>query len=135
MKWEWSDFGYAAPSDISQIALDAVWRALSAPPSQLVDIVIGDAVEMNAPEIELRECETHLAMSYRVADSLVDRDEIPLKLLPGLVRQLKNLCKQSEEGPLTDGEFRFVHPVFETDVRVIVSPDDKIIRLRLAYGE
>ena len=141
MKWEWSDFGFDDPREPLARALEALTDCvvefhshdMPGAISRLVSLLIDEAVQMEAREIELRKCDTHVATYFRVKESLIERDSIPLGLVPGVVGQLKNLCKQREEDRLVYGEFWFPSLELETEIRVIVLSDDEKILLRLDY--
>ena len=103
--------------------------------ARLVSLMIDEAVQLEAREIKLRKCDTHVATYFRVKESLIERDSIPLELQQRVVRLLKILCKQREEDRLVSGEFWFPSPMRERNIHVTVSCDDEKILLRLYYDK
>lgn len=141
MKWEWSDFGFAVPPDPADRELEALTDVriefhshdMPGAASRLVSLLIDEAVQMGAREIELRKCGTHVATYFRVRESLIERDSIPLELERRVVKHLKHLCKQREEDRLVYGEFWCTAIQAKTNIHVIVLSDDEKILLRLVY--
>ncbi len=96
----------------------------SAPIVRLVQLMIGEAVQLRASDIHVEPFEDRIRIRYRIDGVLVERDSPPRRLLGALMSRLKILSKLdiAERRRTQDGRIKITVGDKELDLRVSVIP-------------
>src|SRR5204863_4496472 len=96
----------------------------SAPIVRLVQLMIGEAVQLRASDIHVEPFEDRLRIRYRIDGVLVERDSPPRRLLGALLSRIKILAKMdiAERRRPQDGRIKVTVGEKEIDLRVSVLP-------------
>lgn len=71
------------------------------PMARLVHAMLGESVRIGASEVHIEPRQDRVAVRYRIGDSFVERDPIPMRMRKSLAAQLKEMA---EMDPLKDAE-------------------------------
>ena len=87
---------------------------------KIVNIIINEAVAAGASDIHLEPQETHLRLRYRVDGDLMEKPQIPAKLMSQIISRIKVLASMdiAEKRKPLDGRFTIRHNGKEVDLRV-----------------
>lgn len=96
----------------------------SAPVVKLVQLMIGEAVQLRASDIHVEPFEDRIRIRYRIDGVLVERDSPPRRLLGALLSRIKILAKMdiSERRRCQDGRIKITAGGKELDLRVSMMP-------------
>lgn len=96
----------------------------SAPVVKLVQLMIGEAVQLRASDIHVEPFEDRIRIRYRIDGVLVERDSPPRRLLGALLSRIKILGKMdiSERRRTQDGRIKITAGGKELDLRVSMLP-------------
>ena len=96
----------------------------SAPVVRLVQLMIGEAVQLRASDIHVEPFEDRIRIRYRIDGVLVERDSPPRRLLGALLSRIKILAKMdiSERRRTQDGRIKITAGGKELDLRVSMLP-------------
>jgi type IV pilus assembly protein PilB len=96
----------------------------SAPIVRLVQLMIGEAVQLRASDIHVEPFEDHVRIRYRIDGVLVQRDSPPRRLLGALLSRIKILAKMdiAERRRCQDGRIKITAGGKELDLRVSMLP-------------
>jgi type IV pilus assembly protein PilB len=96
----------------------------SAPVVRLVQMMIGEAVQLRASDIHIEPFEDRIRIRYRIDGVLVERDCPPRRLLGAIVSRIKILAKIdiSERRRPQDGRIKVTVGEKELDLRVSIIP-------------
>ncbi|QDT70795.1 Type II/IV secretion system protein [Planctomycetes bacterium MalM25] len=103
---------------------DAEVDEASAPVVKLVQLMIGEAVQLRASDIHVEPFEDRIRIRYRIDGVLVERDSPPRRLLGALLSRIKILAKMdiSERRRCQDGRIKITAGGKELDLRVSMMP-------------
>jgi len=87
---------------------------------KIVNMIVNEAIAMGASDIHMEPQETHLRLRYRVDGDLVERNNIPPRLMNQIVSRIKVLASMdiAEKRKPLDGRFTIRHNGKEVDLRV-----------------
>lgn len=87
---------------------------------KIVNILINEAINAGASDIHLEPQETHLRLRYRVDGDLIEKSQIPPKLMNQIVSRIKVLASMdiAEKRRPLDGRFTIRNNGKEVDLRV-----------------
>ncbi len=96
----------------------------SAPVVKLVQLMIGEAVQLRASDIHIEPFEDRVRIRYRIDGVLVERDSPPRRLLGAILSRIKILAKLdiAERRRTQDGRIKLTTGDKELDLRVSVIP-------------
>ena len=96
----------------------------SAPIVRLVQLMIGEAVQLRASDIHVEPFEDRVRIRYRIDGVLVERDSPPRRLLGALLSRIKILAKMdiAERRRCQDGRIKITAGGKELDLRVSMMP-------------
>src|SRR6476469_10613908 len=96
----------------------------SAPIVRLVQLMIGEAVQLRASDIHVEPFEDRVRIRYRIDGILVERDSPPRRLLGALLSRIKILAKMdiAERRRCQDGRIKITAGGKELDLRVSMMP-------------
>jgi type IV pilus assembly protein PilB len=96
----------------------------SAPIVRLVQLMIGEAVQLRASDIHIEPFEERVRIRYRIDGVLVERDSPPRRLLGALLSRIKILAKMdiAERRRCQDGRIKITAGGKELDLRVSMLP-------------
>lgn len=96
----------------------------SAPVVKLVQLMIGEAVQLRASDIHIEPFEDRIRIRYRIDGVLVERDSPPRRLLGALLSRIKILARMdiSERRRCQDGRIKITAGGKELDLRVSMLP-------------
>ena len=96
----------------------------SAPIVRLVQLMIGEAVQLRASDIHIEPFEDRVRIRYRIDGVLVQRDSPPRRLLGALLSRIKILAKMdiAERRRCQDGRIKITAGGKELDLRVSMMP-------------
>ncbi|HEY3391850.1 MAG TPA: GspE/PulE family protein [Lacipirellulaceae bacterium] len=96
----------------------------SAPIVRLVQLMIGEAVQLRASDIHIEPFEERVRIRYRIDGVLVERDSPPRRLLGALLSRIKILAKMdiAERRRCQDGRIKITAAGKELDLRVSMLP-------------
>ena len=96
----------------------------SAPIVRLVQLMIGEAVQLRASDIHVEPFEDRVRIRYRIDGVLVERDSPPRRLLGALLSRIKILAKMdiAERRRCQDGRIKITAGGKELDLRVSMLP-------------
>ncbi|MEM7808619.1 MAG: GspE/PulE family protein, partial [Planctomycetota bacterium] len=96
----------------------------SAPIVRLVQLMIGEAVQLRASDIHVEPFEDRVRVRYRIDGVLVERDSPPRRLLGALISRIKILAKMdiAERRRTQDGRIKITAGGKELDLRVSMLP-------------
>ena len=96
----------------------------SAPIVRLVQLMIGEAVQLRASDIHIEPFEDRVRIRYRIDGVLVERDSPPRRLLGALLSRIKILAKMdiAERRRCQDGRIKITAGGKELDLRVSMMP-------------
>lgn len=96
----------------------------SAPIVRLVQLMIGEAVQLRASDIHVEPFEDRVRIRYRIDGVLVERDSPPRRLLGALLSRIKILAKMdiAERRRTQDGRIKITAGGKELDLRVSMLP-------------
>lgn len=96
----------------------------SAPVVRLVQMMIGEAVQLRASDIHVEPFEDRIRIRYRIDGVLVERDSPPRRLLGALLSRIKILAKMdiAERRRTQDGRIKITAGGKELDLRVSMLP-------------
>ena len=96
----------------------------SAPVVKLVQLMIGEAVQLRASDIHVEPFEDRIRIRYRIDGVLVERDSPPRRLLGALLSRIKILAKMdiAERRRTQDGRIKITAGGKELDLRVSMLP-------------
>jgi type IV pilus assembly protein PilB len=96
----------------------------SAPIVKLVQLMIGEAVQLRASDIHVEPFEDRVRIRYRIDGVLVERDSPPRRLLGALLSRIKILAKMdiAERRRCQDGRIKITAGGKELDLRVSMLP-------------
>jgi type IV pilus assembly protein PilB len=96
----------------------------SAPIVRLVQLMIGEAVQLRASDIHIEPFEERVRIRYRIDGVLVERDSPPRRLLGALLSRVKILAKMdiAERRRCQDGRIKITAAGKELDLRVSMLP-------------
>ncbi|HEX2476990.1 MAG TPA: GspE/PulE family protein [Lacipirellulaceae bacterium] len=96
----------------------------SAPIVRLVQLMIGEAVQLRASDIHIEPFEDRVRIRYRIDGVLVERDSPPRRLLGALLSRVKILAKMdiAERRRCQDGRIKITAAGKELDLRVSMLP-------------
>lgn len=96
----------------------------SAPVVKLVQLMIGEAVQLRASDIHVEPFEDRIRIRYRIDGVLVERDSPPRRLLGALLSRIKILARMdiSERRRCQDGRIKITAGGKELDLRVSMLP-------------
>ena len=96
----------------------------SAPIVRLVQLMIGEAVQLRASDIHIEPFEDRVRIRYRIDGVLVERDSPPRRLLGALLSRIKILAKMdiAERRRCQDGRIKITAGGKELDLRVSMLP-------------
>ncbi len=91
---------------------------------KIVNIIINEAVAAGASDIHLEPQENHLRLRYRIDGDLIEKPNIPAKLMSQIISRLKVLASMdiAEKRKPLDGRFTIKHNGKEVDLRVSSFP-------------
>ena len=103
---------------------DDVVDESSAPIVRLVQLMIGEAVQLRASDIHVEPFEDRVRIRYRVDGVLIERDSPPRRLLGALLSRIKILSKMdiAERRRTQDGRIKITAGGKELDLRVSMLP-------------
>jgi type IV pilus assembly protein PilB len=103
---------------------DDVVDETSAPIVRLVQLMIGEAVQLRASDIHVEPFEERVRIRYRIDGILVERDSPPRRLLGALLSRIKILAKMdiAERRRCQDGRIKITAGGKELDLRVSMLP-------------
>jgi type IV pilus assembly protein PilB len=98
----------------------------SAPIVRLVQLMIGEAVQLRASDIHIEPFEDRVRIRYRIDGVLVERDSPPRRLLGALLSRVKILAKMdiAERRRCQDGRIKITAGGKELDLRVSMLPSN-----------
>ncbi len=118
---------------------DLLAAASGAPVSQLVNLILLDAIRQRASDIHFEPCESRLRVRYRVDGVLYEQSSPPRHMVAGLVSRLKVMAHMdiAERRLPQDGTTRVRIGGRECDIRVSTVPvaDGERVVLRLLDRE
>jgi type IV pilus assembly protein PilB len=96
----------------------------SAPIVRLVQLMIGEAVQLRASDIHIEPFQDRVRIRYRIDGVLVERDSPPRRLLGALLSRVKILAKMdiAERRRCQDGRIKITAAGKELDLRVSMLP-------------
>src|SRR5688572_12057941 len=96
----------------------------SAPIVRLVQLMIGEAVQLRASDIHIEPFHDNVRIRYRIDGVLVQRDSPPRRLLGALLSRIKILAKMdiAERRRCQDGRIKITAGGKELDLRVSMLP-------------
>jgi type IV pilus assembly protein PilB len=96
----------------------------SAPIVRLVQLMIGEAVQLRASDIHIEPFEERVRIRYRIDGVLVERDSPPRRLLGALLSRIKILARMdiAERRRCQDGRIKITAGGKELDLRVSMLP-------------
>jgi type IV pilus assembly protein PilB len=96
----------------------------SAPIVRLVQLMIGEAVQLRASDIHIEPFEEQVRIRYRIDGILVQRDSPPRRLLGALLSRIKILSRMdiAERRRCQDGRIKITAGGKELDLRVSMLP-------------
>ena len=96
----------------------------SAPIVRLVQLMIGEAVQLRASDIHVEPFEDRVRIRYRIDGVLVERDSPPRRMLGALISRIKILAKMdiAERRRTQDGRIKITAGDKDLDLRVSVIP-------------
>jgi type IV pilus assembly protein PilB len=96
----------------------------SAPIVRLVQLMIGEAVQLRASDIHIEPFDDRVRIRYRIDGVLVERDSPPRRLLGALLSRVKILAKMdiAERRRCQDGRIKITAGGKELDLRVSMLP-------------
>jgi type IV pilus assembly protein PilB len=96
----------------------------SAPIVRLVQLMIGEAVQLRASDIHIEPFDDRVRIRYRIDGVLVERDSPPRRLLGALLSRIKILAKMdiAERRRCQDGRIKITAGGKELDLRVSMLP-------------
>ena len=91
---------------------------------KIVNILINEAIAAGASDIHLEPQETYLRLRYRIDGDLVEKNQIPAKLMPQILSRIKVLSSMdiAEKRKPLDGRFTIRNNGKEVDLRVNTFP-------------
>jgi type IV pilus assembly protein PilB len=91
---------------------------------KIVNILINEAIGSGASDIHLEPQETYLRLRYRIDGDLVEKNQIPAKLMPQILSRIKVLSSMdiAEKRKPLDGRFTIRNNGKEVDLRVNTFP-------------
>lgn len=103
---------------------DEVVDETSAPVVRLVQLMIGEAVQLRASDIHVEPFEDRVRIRYRIDGMLVERDKVPRRMLGALLSRIKILAKMdiAERRRCQDGRIKITAGGKELDLRVSMLP-------------
>jgi type IV pilus assembly protein PilB len=103
---------------------DDVVDETSAPIVRLVQLMIGEAVQLRASDIHVEPFESRVRIRYRIDGVLVERDSPPRRLLGALLSRIKILARMdiAERRRTQDGRIKITAGGKELDLRVSMLP-------------
>ncbi len=107
-----------------QVDEDQTVDESSAPIVRLVQLMIGEAVQLRASDIHIEPFEDKIRIRYRIDGRLVERDSPPRRLLGALLSRVKILASMdiAERRRPQDGRIKITAGNKELDLRVSVLP-------------
>jgi len=96
----------------------------SAPVVRIVSLMIQEAVQLRASDIDVEPFETRVRIRYRIDGVLVERDSPPRRLLGAILSRIKILAKMdiAERRRPQDGRIKVTVGEKELDLRVSIIP-------------
>ncbi|MGI9457462.1 MAG: GspE/PulE family protein, partial [Aeoliella sp.] len=96
----------------------------SAPIVRLVQLMIGEAVQLRASDIHVEPFEDRVRIRYRIDGVLIERDSPPRRLLGALLSRIKILSRMdiAERRRTQDGRIKITAGGKELDLRVSMLP-------------
>ena len=96
----------------------------SAPIVRLVQLMIGEAVQLRASDIHIEPFEDRIRIRYRIDGMMIERDSPPRRLLGAVLSRIKILSKLdiAERRRTQDGRIKVTIGEKELDLRVSVIP-------------
>ena len=115
------DFTETADDTVSQ---EEIVDETSAPIVRLVQLLIGEAVQLRASDIHIEPFENRIRIRYRIDGVLVERDSPPRRLLGAILSRIKILARMdiAERRRPQDGRIKVTVGEKELDLRVSVLP-------------
>jgi len=91
---------------------------------KIVNILINEAINAGASDIHLEPQETHLRLRYRVDGDLIEKNQVPAKLMNQIISRIKVLASMdiAEKRKPLDGRFTIRNNGKEVDLRVSSFP-------------
>jgi len=91
---------------------------------KIVNILINEAIGSGASDIHLEPQETYLRLRYRIDGDLIEKNQIPAKLMPQILSRIKVLSSMdiAEKRKPLDGRFTIRNNGKEVDLRVNTFP-------------
>lgn len=91
---------------------------------KIVNILINEAIGVGASDIHLEPQETYLRLRYRIDGDLIEKNQIPAKLMPQILSRIKVLSSMdiAEKRKPLDGRFTIRNNGKEVDLRVNTFP-------------
>ena len=107
-----------------KVASDEAVDGDSAPIVRLVQLMIGEAVQLRASDIHVEPFEDRVRIRYRIDGVLVERDSPPRRMLGALLSRIKILAKMdiAERRRPQDGRIKITVGEKELDLRVSIIP-------------
>ena len=105
-------------------AKDEADEANAAPIVRLVHYLISEAVQLRASDIHIEPFEDRIRVRYRIDGALVERDNIPKRMLGAVLSRIKILSQLdiAERRRTQDGRIKITAGGKELDLRVSVIP-------------
>ncbi|WP_442511210.1 GspE/PulE family protein [Novipirellula sp. SH528] len=96
----------------------------SAPVIRLVNLMIQEAVQLRASDIHVEPFEHRVRIRYRIDGVLVERENVPRRMLAAVIARIKILSKIdiSEKRRPTDGRIKITVGDKQLDLRVSIIP-------------
>ncbi len=96
----------------------------SAPVIRLVNLMISEAVQLRASDIHVEPFEHRVRIRYRIDGVLVERENVPRRMLSAVIARIKILSKIdiSEKRRPTDGRIKITVGNKQLDLRVSIIP-------------
>lgn len=87
---------------------------------KIVNIIINEAVAAGASDIHMEPQENHLRLRYRIDGDLMEKPQVPAKLMSQIISRIKVLASMdiAEKRKPLDGRFTIRHNGKEVDLRV-----------------
>jgi general secretion pathway protein E len=93
------------------------------PPSEVVDLLVGQALSDRASDVHIEPTESALRVRYRIDGILHDVMSLPLEMHPAVISRLKIMCglNIAERRRPQDGQFSLTRGERTVDVRTAIS--------------
>ena len=113
----------SSPSDGLQIGVATAGALRSAPPAQVIDLLLQRALQDRASDIHIEPTEQRLRVRFRIDSILHDIMNLPLEMHPTLLSRLRIIAGMNiaEQRRPQDGQFSADVQGRKVDVRVAVS--------------